>query len=396
MAVKGDFFAKKHPWSHLKDQILDDYLTPYLAKILRTKRPTRIADCFAGKGKFDDGTHGSPLIIAQHIGKERARNPAIDLRGIFIEHKYADDLRAHLAPFEDCEVLPNDYEQCMQFFLSGERRPDRNYFFYVDPYGIKCLDFAYFRQLATAGFKSLEILLNLNTTGFLREGCRMLSYTRKVPDWAIDLDYERDSKNTPAHMDDIAGGTYWRDILGDFERSAIGFSEAEERFTDEYTRRLRAILRHVVNVPIKDRSYRLPKYRLIFATDHRDGLFLMTDTMNKAWRTLLAQESGGQLILFSDEQWDSTSGSTIEAKIWAETAEDTELAALLIRLIEKYGIAHSPDDYKASIRSHEGSMFQVIRNPDATPKGRKARHLDFELARIVIKRMPCTQDSLPL
>jgi len=394
MAVKGNFFAEKREWSKLKDQILDEYLTPYLAKILKTGRPTRIADCFAGKGKFDDGTPGSPLIIARHIAEQQTRNPAADLRGIFIERKYVADLRANLAPFESCEVLPDDYEHCVQHFLSRPRNVERNYFFYVDPYGIKCLNFAYFQQLKAVGFKSLEILLNLNTTGFLREGCRMLRYTRELPDWATDLDYERDSKNTPTRMDAIAGGDYWQDILSDFEKGTLAFNEAEERFTGEYARRLRAILPFVVNVPIKDRSHRLPKYRLIFATNHHAGLFLMTDTMNKAWRTLLTRESGGQLFLFNDEQWTNTSGPSIEAKIWDETAISTELAALLIRLIEKHGIAHSTSEYSTAIRKHEGTMFQVQRDPDTTLTGLKARHLDYNRARIVVKRLPYAEEFL--
>ena len=96
MAIKGDFFEKKREWSILKDRILDEYLTPYMAKILRTGSPTRLVDCFAGKGKFGDGSDGSPLIMAKHIAEELTRNPAVDLRGIFIEKKYATELQRNL------------------------------------------------------------------------------------------------------------------------------------------------------------------------------------------------------------------------------------------------------------------------------------------------------------
>ena len=123
MAIKGDFFAQKRPWSLLKDRILDEYLTPYLAKILHTGRPTRLVDCFAGKGRFGDGSDGSPLIMAKHIAKELTGNPAVDLRGIFIEQKYATDLRANLADAPRCKVLSGDYENCMEHFLS---QPQKN------------------------------------------------------------------------------------------------------------------------------------------------------------------------------------------------------------------------------------------------------------------------------
>jgi three-Cys-motif partner protein len=394
MTIKGNFFEQKREWSLLKDQILDEYLTPYLAKILHTKRPTRIVDCFAGKGRFDDGTDGSPLIIAKHIASELARNPTSDLRGIFIERKYAADLQANLVDFPPCEVLADDYEQCIQRFLTHAHNTQRNYFFYVDPYGIKCLDFHYFEQLKAVGFQSLEILVNLNTTGFLREGCRLLKFTRDLPEWTNDLNYEQDGKNSPAHMDDVAGGNYWRDILNEFQRGALDFHQAEERFAAEYTRRVRSILPLVVHVAIKERARQLPKYRLLFATNHRGGLFLMTDTMHKAWRILLERETGGQLSFFNDINWPVQPGQTIEEKVWAEVGDPLELGQLLTVLIERHGIAHSISEYKAVIRGNEGKMFAVCRTPDKTPTGKKAHHMDYDAARIVISRLAYPQDLL--
>ena len=65
MSHTKDFFKAKKPWSILKDQILDYYLAPYIAKILKTGKPLIIIDCFAGKGRFDDDEIGSPIIITQ-------------------------------------------------------------------------------------------------------------------------------------------------------------------------------------------------------------------------------------------------------------------------------------------------------------------------------------------
>ncbi|MFC2638325.1 MAG: hypothetical protein ACFN0X_05345 [Mitsuokella sp.] len=63
MAKKNDdFFVEKKPWSKVKDELLGCYLKPYVAKILHTRKPLAYVDCFAGKGKFDDGNPGSPLI----------------------------------------------------------------------------------------------------------------------------------------------------------------------------------------------------------------------------------------------------------------------------------------------------------------------------------------------
>jgi three-Cys-motif partner protein len=392
--MKDDFFAVKREWSKLKDQILDEYLRPYLTKILETGRPTRIVDCFAGKGKFDDGTPGSPLIIARHMVEQQTRKPAADLHGIFIEPKYAADLLANLAAFPNCEVLPDDYERCIQYFLSQPRNAERNYFFYVDPYGIKYLDFRYFQKLKAVGFRSLELLLNLNTTGFLREGCRLLNLARAVPEWADNPDHENDGKNTTVRMDDIAGGDYWQTILVDFQTGAIDFHQAEESFIGGYTRRLGNHFKYVVNIPIKERIHLMPKYRLVFATDYHDGLFLMADEMHAAWRKLLDQEKGAQLYLFDETELAALHGPSIQDKILAELQQSINLRDLLIRLIRKHGIAHTTGEYKKSIKEGEGKSFNVVREPAKTPTGRPSQSMDHKEVRIMVGIMPKTR--LPL
>ena len=57
-----DFFKEKKDWSEIKDTLLGAYLKPYFQKVLMTKRPIFYVDCFSGKGRFDDGKPGSPVI----------------------------------------------------------------------------------------------------------------------------------------------------------------------------------------------------------------------------------------------------------------------------------------------------------------------------------------------
>lgn len=56
-----DFFKKKNEWSEIKDTLLRCYLPQYFQKLLVSGKPIFYIDCFAGKGKFDDGNDGSPL-----------------------------------------------------------------------------------------------------------------------------------------------------------------------------------------------------------------------------------------------------------------------------------------------------------------------------------------------
>ncbi len=59
------FFKQKKIWSEVKDELLGCYLVPYFTKILSMGNPILYVDCFAGKGKFDDGKPGSPLTALQ-------------------------------------------------------------------------------------------------------------------------------------------------------------------------------------------------------------------------------------------------------------------------------------------------------------------------------------------
>jgi three-Cys-motif partner protein len=106
MKATDNFFDRKRSWSELKDEILSSYLTPYLTKISHTYCPITIADCFAGKGMFDDGQFGSPLFIAQAIKNFIKQSKLeVEIEGVFIEKKYFKELEKNLHSCEECNWL---------------------------------------------------------------------------------------------------------------------------------------------------------------------------------------------------------------------------------------------------------------------------------------------------
>src|SRR5690606_34151626 len=90
----SEFFRKKNIWSEVKDDLLSWYLVPYVQKILKTRRPLFYVDCFAGKGRFDDGNKGSPLIALEIINDclKRTTVQRARVESCFIELNHADDL----------------------------------------------------------------------------------------------------------------------------------------------------------------------------------------------------------------------------------------------------------------------------------------------------------------
>lgn len=395
MGQTKDFFKEKKGWSLVKDRILDYYLAPYLAKIVRTGKPLIIFDCFAGKGKFDTGENGSPLIIAEHIKTAIQKNTFLSdkIKGVFIEKKYFDDLKTNLAGHINAEVLQGAFEDNLGNILSVDARTC--VFFYIDPYGIKSLSLGNFKQIKDKNFSSMEMLMNFNSAGFLREGCRLLKSDDPLKDKDIEIgDYEMDdAANNIEKMDAVAGGAYWRDILNDFYDKKIDFYQAEDKFISEYSSKLKDVFLYTVNIPIKLKSSNLPKYRLIFGSNHEDGIILMADNMNKKWKEIVDQQRNGQLALLDLEFPDLglLKGFDLKKDIMyfvSANSSGIPLKNLIVELIQKYGITFSEPDYKKTIKQMEKDSDLVInRDPSLTRKtGKPATSMDYSEYKIVVRK----------
>ena len=181
MAKKNDdFFLEKKPWSVVKDEILGCYFKPYVSKILHTYKPLVYVDCFAGKGKFEDGNRGSPLIALEIIDQCRASTTMqqAQINATFIDLNYADDLRRNLGSYPWVKIVSGKYEDNIKTILRGKE--NCNIFLYIDPYGIKALQCSLFDEFARGHFNSIELLINLNSFGFIREACHALGTTGSV------------------------------------------------------------------------------------------------------------------------------------------------------------------------------------------------------------------------
>jgi three-Cys-motif partner protein len=367
-----------------------------------TRRPILIADCFAGKGRFDDNSLGSPLIISELVAEKYREQPDASLKVICIEKKYGQDLRKNCAPYADfVTCLDGDYEERMNYFIHKYSPRKQNLFLYVDPYGIKSVRFSYFSSVSEMGFNSTEILLNFNTFGFLREGCRLL----KKPEMTAltsqdDPDYVSDMDSALA-MDEIAGGDYWREIIENYYRTR-DFNDAEEKLNRAYCEKLKEHFDYILNMPIKTALTNVPKYRIIHGTNHPDGLILMADNMNKRWRAFKEQQQGGQCELgFVWELPDLNLSSDIAIPLDRVVLEccDTrmELKNLLACLFDRFGIRYSTSDITRKLRDMEGDgLLAVERDPPRTFVGKLRTGWDYDSKeyKVYVMRTKRWQQSL--
>lgn len=319
MAKKNDdFFAEKKPWSKVKDELLGCYLKPYVAKILYTRKPLVYVDCFAGKGKFDDGQPGSPL-IALDIFRQGLASTKLDgkarIGAAFIDLNYASELESNLSTCSGVKIVSGGYEDTIDDLLKSKK--GWNVFLYIDPYGIKALDCSRFDKFANGQFHSIELLINMNSFGFIREGCRVMGKQLKMDDDTFFDDLvEYDSTRLDASdksveaLNQIAGGDYWKPIIEQYVSGKIDGYKAEEYFSEQYCQRLSQTYTYVLNMPIRIKKGQHTKYRMIHATNHPGGCVLMADNICNRWELMKQIQTGGQMSLFQE---------TVDNKIIDET-----------------------------------------------------------------------------
>ena len=381
MAKKNnDFFVKKKDWSTVKDELLGCYFKPYVSKILHTYRPLVYVDCFAGKGKFEDGNDGSPLIalkiIAECLESTTVQNPEIETS--FIDLNYADDLRKNLSSYPEANIVSGKYEDNIKSILRN--KSNCNVFLYIDPYGIKALQCSFFDDFAKENFNSIELLINMNSFGFIREACHALGTTFDDKSLFADLvEYEPtkldESDKSINELNEIAGGDYWQEIIEAYKNGEIDGYEAEDRFAEKYCERLRQSYSYVLNMPLRIKRGQRPKYRLIHATNHRDGCLLMVDNICNRWEALQDIQTGGQMSMFEEDCNNQViDEDDIKCKTKEFFSQCTEFVSLhdaLAKLFMKFGPICSTGDIKKIIKEFEkGGLITIQRNPSQTLKGK--------------------------
>lgn len=290
-----DFFKAKNSWSEIKDRLLGWYLRPYFQKLLTSRKPICYVDCFAGQGMFEDGKPGSPVIALQVrdecMSNMKSGNGKGKIDVCFIELNHAQKLSENIAEFNNGyghpAIISGKYEEQIESLLSGKR--GNNVFLYIDPYGIRALDYRLFEKFDSYGFNSLEMLINFNSFGFFRDACRAMGVGYTNDEALRDLDdlveYDPTEFNSSPQstelLSKIAGGDYWKDIVARYNRREINGYKAERIFSTEYKKRLRQRFNYVLDMPIRLKSGHRPKYRMIHVCNHEDGCYLMAENMQR-------------------------------------------------------------------------------------------------------------------
>lgn len=388
-----NFFKSKNHWSEIKDQLLGCYLIPYFQKVLLTGKPLLYVDCFAGKGKFEDGKPGSPIIALQARDNclSKTTKQCGKIETCFIDLNHADALSKNISSFASDfghpKVISGKYEDKIIDLLS--QKHGNNVFLYIDPYGIKALDCSLFDKFETLGFASIEMLINFNSFGFFRDACRVMNVDYSSDEALRDLDdlveynptLVNASKQSEELLTCIAGGVYWKNIVKEYQDGKTNGYQAEKRLSTEYKQRLRKKYNYVLDMPIRLKAGQRPKYRMIHACDHEDGCFLMAQNMQKRKDELFINvQQGGQLSLFDG---DLSVTSTVENEIiTAEEIRDkmllhisrfssgVNITKLLATFVNDHGlICEFKMIYIMLDELKSKGIIDIVRNPALTKHG---------------------------
>ena len=152
-----------------------------------------------------------------------------------------------------------------------------------------------------------------------------------------------------ATLDAIAGGDYWRAIALDPD---LDFPQKLERLTSEYMRQMLSSFTYVASCAIKAKyHHRVPKYHLIYATRHEDGLELINDAMCKARREFLGAEFTKGMLFDLTPKEEVPDLSELRASLLALVPHDGSLSRKALRLkglLAHFG-RHEVKDYNAAI-----------------------------------------------
>lgn len=137
MAANTDFFERISPQAVLKHGLLTRYAFYFAVKAGRaTGGRVAFIDGYAGEGRYADGNHGSPLLLAS--SSERAATFGRDVKLAFVEQD--DEHRRHLRStlkeqgVDPDQLVNGEFQNAVDGLL--ERYADRATLMFVDPFGL--------------------------------------------------------------------------------------------------------------------------------------------------------------------------------------------------------------------------------------------------------------------
>lgn len=391
------FFESRRAAAVLKHSILSKYIVPFTAKAGFRSDGNRvmIVDGYAGRGRYEDGSPGSPALIAEAAQDPRLRGRTIEC--LFVEKREAEytELCSMLTEVEKSSTTPITWSARRGNVADHldellDRATGVPLFLFLDPFGLglpfEVIASVFERRPRGQGTPATEVLFRFDA-GAIR---RIRGVLHKSTEPSRDA--------TLRALDTAAGGTWWRDEDDPSMPNADYVGWFAGRLLREITGRANCA---GWVVPIKQREDLQPVYLLVFLTRHRAGMEKFGETISTAqadWRKEVyldafraaQQDKQDSLIALDPEALWKTEEEKLAAQ-WREEIERNVRAILreherfIIRphMSEVYGdtigVARTTHLRKVLVKLHAEGVTtsdskgkdllakEVVRAPDAQP-----------------------------
>jgi len=359
--MQDSFFNSPKSWSKRKHRLLGKYLPPFSAKVGSWAKLIYCIDGFAGAAKYEDGSAGSPLMMAQLSDKCANWHNPVHLKLINVEADPDNYLSLVniTGSWEDkgiVENLPGAFGSHIPEIIN--KIGNAPAFFFIDPYGPTYVRFADLLSILTREQRATELIINFDA-----DGLRRIADTMRTK--AQTLKTIKAVKTNLGNVADIVGSNEWEER---FAKQSLSTNEREEILLREYLKNLASYDYFVAAYAIRKAKGQHPKYFIVFCTRHPAGIVLMNSFIREEEDELLKESSkpSNQLLfptmdvdVLSDEinQRREKLGGLL--KYYLENHRETTRGQIKKHFIfEQFGVFHDKD-YNAVIKEliHAGKLL---------------------------------------
>ena len=288
------FFNELKRWSKRKHRLLGKYLPPFSAKVGSWATQIYCVDGFAGTAKYDDGTPGSPLMMAQLSDRCASWTKPVNLKLINVESnpqhfKSLEYITEAWASRGVVKNLPGDFSSRIPEILSDIG--DNPTLFFIDPYGPTQVLFSHLRPILNRSQRVTELVINFDADGLRRIADTMNADTTSQKTF-------KTVQTNLGNVSEIIGSSNWKEK---FEVNKFSAQDREKILLHEYMHNITNYDYHVAAYPIRESMGTSPKYYFVFCTRHADGIVLMNSFIREEEDEIFIEARGNRHPLFEAE-----------------------------------------------------------------------------------------------
>jgi len=243
-------------------------------------------------------------------------------------------------------------------------------FFYLDPYGIKDLEFEMVKQIYERDTsQSTEVLINFNFKTFMR-----MSGNWTYRDSATEVACKVKASKIET-VNNVMGGEYWLGIITDPKLDKI---QREDAVVGAYVDRVRQFFKYTYSMPVKEQDNspcrvpvdELAKYHLIFGTRSPRALVYMNDVANIALEPYFTQFKDGLLFPMTPKRYEPSSAEEVkQAILKAVEGQPMTRPKIYEAVVPWFFVHYRSRDYRAMIDELVFKEHRLF--PDNTTMKRK-------------------------